>query len=409
MQESQDKLKSFGATSIEEDRHESSQGNSWKLLLAACSRYLNPGGYSSRESLCGRVDWNALPALANQHGVSSLLHQALPGLDDFVPAATLETLHAAYQQNVHKTLFLARELIRILDCLEGLGAEALAYKGIVLAEMYYGDMAMRPAGDLDVFVHAKDVARMKSAVRDLGYTPRLAIPENACASYLWSGYECTFDGTSGKNLLELQWALQPRFYAADYDMQGLFARAVEARAAGRAVKTPCAEDLLLVLSLHAAKHAWGRLIWLCDIARILRQENLNWTWIEEQSRELHIERILHITLGLIHRFFRVEIPTAAQEAVAADRATQALIDEIASSVRAGVEYEEEKISYFRLMMRLRERRWDRVRFAARLAFTPGPGEWQAVRLPQPLFPLYRIVRLARLAARIVRQPGSHAG
>jgi hypothetical protein len=64
-----------------------------------------------------------------------------------------------------------------------------------------------------------------------------------------------------------------------------------------------------------------------------------------------------------------------------------------------VEYEEEKLSYFRLMMRLRERRWDRVRFASRLALTPGPGEWQAVRLPRPLFPLYRIVRLARLAAR----------
>ena len=34
-------------------------------------------------------------------------------------------------------------------------------------------------------------------------------------------------------------------------------------------------------------------------------------------------------------------------------------------------------------------------------FTPGPGEWAAVRLPRPLFPLYRLVRLSRLAARLV--------
>jgi hypothetical protein len=347
----------------------------------------------------GWIDWNALPALANQHGVSSLLHHALQGLEDLVPAATLQTLHAEYKQNIHKTLLLARELIRILDCLGAMGTENLPYKGIVLAEMCYGDMAMRPAGDMDLFIRAEDVSRIKDSVRDLGYTPRLQIPDYAYASYLWSGYECTFDGASGKNLLELQWALQPRFYAVDYDMQGLFARAVQATVAGRAVKTLAAEDLLLVLSLHAAKHAWGRLIWLCDIARIMRRENLNWSWIEEQSRALHFERILHITLGLIHRFFCVEIPSAAQAAMAADRATHAFIDEIASSVRAGVEYEEEKLSYFRLMMRLRERRWDRVRFASRLALTPGPGEWQAVRLPRPLFPLYRIVRLARLAAR----------
>ncbi len=340
--------------------------------------------------------------MANRHGVTCLLHEALQGMDDLLPAEASHALRQSYQHNLHKTLFLARELIRILDCLDALGAEAIPYKGIVLAEAYYGDMAMRPAGDMDLFVHAEDVARMKLAVRDLGYTPRLPIPENAHASYLASGYECTFDGVSGKNLLELQWALQPRFYAVDYDMQGLFARAVNATVAGRATKTPSPEDLLLVLSIHAAKHAWERLIWLCDIARILEQENLNWNLIKNQSRELGVERILHITLGLIHRFFCLEIPPSAQAAIAADRSTQNLIEEIAGSVRRGVEYEEEKISYFRLMMRLRERPWDRVRFASRLAFTPGPGEWQAVRLPRPLFALYRVVRLARLAGRLVR-------
>jgi hypothetical protein len=53
-------------------------------------------------------------------------------------------------------------------------------------------------------------------------------------------------------------------------------------------------------------------------------------------------------------------------------------------------------------MRLRERRADRVRFLARLAFTPGPGEWEAVRLPGALVPLYRVVRVVRLAGRFAR-------
>lgn len=54
------------------------------------------------------------------------------------------------------------------------------------------------------------------------------------------------------------------------------------------------------------------------------------------------------------------------------------------------------------MMRLRERRGDRVRFLRRLVLTPGPNEWKSVRLPPALFPLYQLVRLARLAARVVR-------
>jgi hypothetical protein len=62
----------------------------------------------------------------------------------------------------------------------------------------------------------------------------------------------------------------------------------------------------------------------------------------------------------------------------------------------------ESASYFRLMLRLRERRRDQMRFLTRLIFTPGPGEWAVVRLPEPLFPLYRLVRVTRLAAKLVR-------
>ena len=70
---------------------------------------------------------------------------------------------------------------------------------------------------------------------------------------------------------------------------------------------------------------------------------------------------------------------------------------------ARVAHDVQQISYFRLMMRLRERRIDRLRFLTRLTFTPGPGEWQAVRLPRLLSPLYRVVRLVRLASRLFKR------
>jgi hypothetical protein len=185
-------------------------------------------------------------------------------------------------------------------------------------------------------------------------------------------------------------------------MDGLFERAVSVTVAGREVKTPSAEDLLLVLSVHAAKHVWGRLIWLCDIVQILQRENLNWEWVQAQARELGIERILHVTLWLAKQLLAAKIPAAIEASMVEDRAARALADEIAANMARGVSYDVEQISYFRLMMRLRERRADRLRFLARLAFTPGPGEWEAVRMPRVLFPLYRVVRLLRLAGRLAR-------
>jgi hypothetical protein len=348
------------------------------------------------------IDWGRVFHLADHHGTSSLLYRNLSGLEDVVPAATLAALREKHERNVHRSLFLARELVRVLDCIEALGVEAIAYKGIVLSELYYGDMALRQAGDMDFFVRAADVGKIKSAMRDLGYTPRVVIPENAEADYLATGYEATFDSAAGKNLLELQWALQPRFCAVDYDMEGLFQRSVTAAVAGRGVKTPSPEDLLIVLAVHAAKHVWGRLIWLCDIAQILKRDGLDWNFIQSQAQALGITRILYITLLLTNRLLGSEIPAALENALRRDEAARALAEEIALSVAAGVSYEEEKLSYFRLMTRLRESRTDRWRFWSRLAFTPGPGEWAAIKLPRPLFPLYRFVRLARLAARFTR-------
>ncbi len=376
--------------------------NEWNFLLAASSP-------DFPQSLLNRVrvlleqplDWEEVLRLADRHGTSSLLYQNLTPLN-VVPSAVLTALRQSYEHNVHKSLFLTRELIRVLDCLHARGIEAIPYKGVVLSEAYYGDMALRQSGDMDVFVRKQDVLRAKGSVRALGYIQRIPIPEDAEGDYVAAGCEYTFDSAAGKNLLELQWALQPRFCAVDFDMEGLFDRAVTVSIAGARVKTPSPEDLLLVLSLHAAKHVWGRLIWLCDIAQIAKRENLNWEWIRSQARDLGIERILHITLLLTKRFLNLEIPASIENSVFADRAALAFSDKIALAVAEGVTYAEEQVSYFRLMMRLRERRTDRLRFLTRLTFTPGPGEWEMIRLPKPLFPLYRIVRLGRLVKRFVR-------
>ncbi len=372
----------------------------WNLVLAASTPDPGHSDFDRiRILLDSQLDWEAVLLLADHHGTSSLLYHNLESSANIVPSAVFASLRQRYERNIHKSLFLARELIRILDCLDLLRIEAIPYKGLVLSETYYGDMAMRQSGDMDLFVREQDVARIKSAVRELGYTPRLPIPENAEAAYIASGYECTFDSPAGKNLLELQWALQPRFYAVDFDMHGLFDRAVSATIAGRGMKTPSSEDLLLVLSVHAAKHVWGRLIWLCDIAQVLKRDSLNWDWIKVQAHHLGIERVLHITVLLANRFLATPIPVPIRDAAATDKIAHAFTEKIAISIAEGVCYEEHKIEYFRLMMRLRERRLDRLRFLTRLTFTPGPGEWDTIQLPKPLFPLYHLVRLARLGAR----------
>jgi len=373
----------------------------WKLLLAACLAL--PASERIARVLAllpGPIRWNALFQLADQHGVTCLLFQSLSGFRDAVPPEEMRALDQRYQANLHRVLLTARELIRVLESLDSLSIEAMPYKGLALAEILYGDVATRQSGDIDLLIHSQDVARIKEAVCNLGYTTQLSLSAKQEQAYLVSGYECSFDSAAGKNLLEVQWALQPRFYAVDFDIEGLFQRAISVTVAGRNMKTPSPEDLVLVLSVHAAKHMWTRLIWLCDIARLMQMPALDWNWIERQARSWGIVRILRVTLLLTNQLLNAALPQKIEHSTVNDRKAQAWSQSIGGDLARSASVDVESWKYFRRMMRLRERRIDQCRFLWRLALTPGPNEWKSVRLPPRLFPLYRLVRLSRLAARL---------
>jgi hypothetical protein len=378
---------------------DSSLEREWRFLRAAVSRSSGKDLVGLRE-LCEAVRWNVLFDLAEHHGVQPLLYRTLSRIQDLVPDADMHRLARLYQTNLHRALLLARALIHVQHQLKEYNIESLPYKGIALAESFYSDIALRQAGDIDLLIRAQDFFRVRDALRELGYAPQSSFsPPHPRASLKW-GYECVFDGPAGRNLLEVKWRILPRFYALDFDYESLFRRAVPVHVAGYAMKTPSPEDLFLIFCVHAAKHVWGRLIWLCDVARIMQLPELNWTWIAAQCRDLGITRMVRVTLRLINCLLEIDIPPAAESNLSPDEQAGALAREIEPHIPSMTDYEVESVAYFRLIGKLRERWRDRARFSARLLLTPGPGEWAAVRLPQPLFPLYRLVRLARVASKI---------
>lgn len=373
----------------------------WSVILAACSQFPLPQKVGRIRHLAQQVRWQNVLELAEHHGVLPHTCRFVHDLESFIPTAVMASFRQAHQSNLHRTLLLSRELIRIVEHLALVGIETMPYKGVALAQVLYGDIARRQAGDIDLLIRVRDLSRIRAALHQLGYSPHSSFREQEERAYLTSGYEQSFDGHAGPNLLEVQWAIQPRFYAFDFNMDLLFARAVMIEVAGRSMKTLGPSDLLLVLCAHAAKHNWGRLVWLCDIAQLVQSSSLDWAWISAEAKRLGIGRIVQTTLLLASKLLEASLPPQAMTQFT-DAAAYQLIKEIHTEIPDPRSADVESLSYFRLMLRLRERRTDQLKFLSRLIFTPGPGEWNAVRLPGALFPLYRVVRFFRLTARIAR-------
>ncbi len=367
-------------------------------LLLACCRDLSPADRDGQiRALTGRpLDWGRFLSAAEHHGVIPQVGATLCAADHVVPADQYPTIRRLYDSNARRALWLSGELIRVVKHLESHKILAVPYKGPALAQFLYGDVVRRQFSDLDILVHARDVARTRNALVEIGFTPGTTLTPREERAFLQSGYELTFDSPNGRNLLEIQWQILPRFYAVDFDMEGFFERAVTQNLAGVTIRSLRADDLLLVLCVHAAKHLWIQLSWLFDIAALARTAQLDWDSVWRQSEALGIRRIVEVTVALAQRLLGTPLPPGMQKDPNPDALAAELIPLIANSSAI----DPESIAYFQRFARTREGTGDRARFWWRLATTPSMGEWSTLRLPAPLFPLYRVVRAARLVRRI---------
>jgi len=346
------------------------------------------------------VDWHDFLRLAEQHGVLPLVARNLAA--HALPTEISRQLRSAYEENVQRTLRFAGELGRIAACLEGKHLRAVPYKGPVLAESVYGDLALRSFHDLDFLISPADFEPIKQALAELGYRPSAQLTPAVERFWLRKGYERAFDGDAGKNLIELQWRVLPYFYAVGLTVDDLMVRSGRTSVGGHAVSCLTPEDSLLVLCLHASKHLWTRLIWICDIAQTLRQPAIDYALALSRARSFGILRIMGVGLWLANHLLSADVPQPLQRLITGDPRVPVLGQEFAARLAAGAAYGLNSPEYFRLILRLRERPADRCRYLWRLVWTPGVSDLAAVQLPEPLFPLYRGVRLARLMRKIFR-------
>src|SRR5437660_11191526 len=364
------------------------------LLLACCA--CDEKVERVQNALWGELEWERLARLADHQGVLPQVYSVMAQAEG-ASSAELSSLRQMYERSVHQALWLTREMLRIIECFDGHGIRSLPYKGPPLAQILYGNVASRQFADLDILVSPDDLPKVRACLAELGYEASLKLSPREERAYIAAGYELVFDRVEHRNLLEIQWRILPRFYAVDFDIERLFDRAIAVDLCGRAVRTLCPEDLMLVLCAHAAKHAWTQLSWIREIGELSKSLQLDWVVILNEAERLGICRILATSLTLANNLFGAEIPEAVQDYAQRDDEVEVIVRRILPLLSQEENLDLESVSYFRLMMDALERWQDRTRFLWRLAVTPSVGEWSAIRLPAPLFPLYRAVRFFRLA------------
>jgi hypothetical protein len=347
------------------------------------------------------VDWPVLLEVAGLHGVGPLLWWTLsragPGA---VPPEWAAHLQNQFHRNAAHGLLMQREAIRILTLFEDHGIRAIPYKGPVLASTVYGNVALRTYSDLDIVVRPRDVDRALALLLDDAY--RLVHSDDERARDEHHRFHHELRRRDERVKVELHWSFAPPSWRFMRDLEPVWAR-LEAWDAGggELVQGLCPEDLLTVLCAHGARHWWLRLLWVADIAELVRaRSDMDWDAALGRARHDGVRRLTLSGLALAADVLDAPVPDVVRAAIRADPVVGSVVARLREVVLALRPAEPSGRPASKLYLAMRERRREK---AAYLLF-PNEEDLSSVSLPAGMNGLYWVVRPVKLASKYVVEP-----
>lgn len=230
-----------------------------------------------RDAIARPIDWDRVFAIVRRHRVMGQAHQGLTEvISDAapIPVDVRARLGNDALAVARVNLQMQAETGRLQRLFGAASLPVLFLKGVPLAMVAYGNVAIRHSKDIDVLVAPDHVATTAAVLEAQGYQ-RVAGPPDFSGGR-WGVWRNEFHHVSylhprTRIEVELHWRLfrNTRFVPllqrdAEYGSVRL--------PDGTEVLTLSNADAFVYLCAHGAQHNWFRLKWLADVAALLSQQ-----------------------------------------------------------------------------------------------------------------------------------------
>ena len=383
-------------------------------------------GPSALAAAAARVDdWPRLIEQAGHEGLLGLLAARLTAArPSGVPPEAMAELERLRRLSAQRNLRMTGQLVRILEALERHGIETLPVKGPALAQDLYDDPSVRMSGDLDILVRPRAAAAARRLLLANGFEDEGSYSERLLRRGAREG-EVHLRRRDGEPMVDLHWRLTVGHSAREISADRLLAGARSIRVLGRELRAPGEADQLLLTALHGARHEWRPLeLRLAVAVQVARLPAAAWPDLLGAARELGCLR--RVLVGVAHacRPFPVAVPAAVLRGLARDPVAPGYArylcrtaggageaaggaGEAAGGAGGGAGDGRpgacDHLATLWWRVRGEDRGRDALDHLVMRGLTPGPEDWDAVRLPARLEWLYWLLRPARLLAKYARQ------
>jgi hypothetical protein len=338
------------------------------------------------------VDWTNFISIAQRQGVLHWFANA-PALARILPVAVLEAARNERAVTAQRNLLLSAELVRLIDHFHRAGIRVLAFKGVIAAVQFYGDLAERPSGDLDLLVVPRDYTRAAQVLVDAGYTPGVEYPTS-----LQRAFSHSQKGTD----VDLHWGIPP--ILPRFSRRSLWSHATHIDLIGTSVPTFDRSSAMAVAAINAVKAYWNvSLRQHMDVAVSLRRLSAEeWHALLRRSKRIGCSNCVLAAAHVSDSLFPAVLPPhirsdarlSSVAALIANEITQHLFDHSRSAPPTRVFATRSDYD-----AALDSRRFGPYMDFLRRAVTPNSADKEWLELPSHLSFLYYLSRPVRLLLR----------
>jgi hypothetical protein len=359
--------------------------------------------------LIPQLDWNRLLTLTTEHGVGPLIYGSVKRyFSTAIPEPCLAWLRQNTIANAQNNLALLGQLLTIAQQLHAMGIRFAVFKGLVINQMVYQDLAIRKCGDIDILVDKRNFFQIKTLFLSQGFKQTLS--DMAEMQYLQSGLW----HEERRINIDLHCGIPPRELGIRSGK--ILDTPFEVTIGGKSFPTFSPEDLFIILCVNATKEYWNQHLYpYCDIHEYLQSHpDLNWGPLLRRARELKCEHMLYAALSMTKILFEISLPAIIEEYISPEPQTLLAVKELQKQLFELDPHSRTSVSQTRHMyffnstddyfIALMDTRWRRFIFrhiSRRIKrLIPDDMEMQQTSLPPSLSFLYTAAIPARIAGAV---------
>lgn len=350
------------------------------------------------------IDWRAFFDLAAEHGLRLLVYQTLRTVCwNRVPHEIQAEWQKASLILTRRNLFLTRELLRINTAFQSASIFVAVMKGPIVAEMAYGNFALREFADLDLLIREGDFSRATELLESLGYHHSFKQESGKMLRFLRDVGEYAMSSDKLQTEIDLHWRVATKATALSPSLSDFPSGFQPLPIAGSTVLTFAPQDLPLYLASQGGWDCWSDLRRICDLAEFLRRySNIDWNPLLKTAQRLGGLRSMLTGLVLAADLLGAPLPESAVRHIQADPAVARLKETAIRNLQGHVNTDEAVIRY---KFQLNAKRGLRGKLALTSSIltdrTAKDANW--IMLPSPLWWLYTILRPLRMSRKLMRR------